>query len=71
MSNERDRLLEALSSDGSICRSCAEGNGATWPKGHCATFWGGPCCICLKKASCCAVSDYDWPNKNIKLDREL
>lgn len=72
LNSEKDRLLEGLASDGSICYLCAELHGAVWPEGHCATFWGGQCSICLtQKTSCCAVSDYDWPNKNVKLDREI
>jgi len=71
LNSEKDRLLKALESDGSICHSCAEKYGGAWPDGHCATMWGGQCYICLRKTSCCAVSDWDWPNKDVDLDREF
>lgn len=71
LDSEADRLQKALSSDGSICSNCAKKYGAIWPKCHCATFWSGQCYICRKETSCCAVSDYDWPDKTVNLDREL
>ena len=46
----------------SICPDCAKENGATWPVGHCATFWPAPCGVCGKDEVVCDVSDYNWPH---------
>ncbi len=45
----------------SICPDCAKINGATWPRGHCATFWTGKCEVCGEETSLCDVSDWNWP----------
>ena len=45
----------------SLCSECAKDNGATWPIGHCATFWNGTCQVCGKETGLCDVSDWDWP----------
>jgi hypothetical protein len=57
----------------SICRDCAKENGATWPQGHCATFWMDKCQVCGRVLSLCDVSDWNWPQgkrpKTFSLER--
>jgi hypothetical protein len=55
---KKDKLVGVFT----ICRECAEHNGAVWPTGHVATFWTGGCDVCLTEKGVCDVSDWNWPN---------
>lgn len=54
-----------------ICDSCAKTNGGTWPKDHVATFSMGTCGVCGRNDATCALSDWSWPGRKTKLDREF
>jgi len=58
--NRKPRDISELK-NGSICNDCAFDFNLSWPKGHCATFWNGPCSQCEKdKMSCCSTGDYNY-----------
>ena len=56
-------LKKKLKEAKSICWECAQDNGATMDSGACNTFWHDECDICIKKRSCCAVTDWKWPKE--------
>lgn len=74
MTSKRNVIHKAVSHGAEfyLCGQCAEGAGGRWPEGHKATFHGGTCYVCSKKASLCALSDWQWPTGwGSKLDREF
>jgi hypothetical protein len=56
---------------GAICSDCAQALGATWPQGHCATWWEGTCDVCQTEKPCSARTDWDWKNKQLSRNREF
>jgi len=68
----KERRIQKFLNDGAaICHDCADSHGATWPKGHCATFWSGVCSFCEKDISVCDIYDYNWAENDITHLREL
>ena len=60
---------------GYICSECAEAKGATWPKGHMATWHTGECSQCGKTKSLCCWTDWAWAdakrNMSANMRREI
>jgi hypothetical protein len=55
-----------------ICFDCANAEGGVWPKHHVATIGPGHCPNCKRdEIPTCALSDWDWPGRETKLDREI
>jgi hypothetical protein len=54
------------------CAPCATVAGGAWPVGHIATFSieNGECIQCKKEVATCALSDWNWPGRRTKLERE-
>lgn len=58
--------------DISVCFECARRAGGTWPEGHVATVGPGHCPECKRDdVETCALSDWNWPGRGPKLDREF
>ncbi len=51
------------SSDNAICSECANKLGGTSPEDYVCTMWMGKCPYCLQEKYCCALSDYNWPDR--------
>jgi hypothetical protein len=54
-----------------ICSDCATKAGGVWPKDHVATFHVGGCAECRQEKATAALSDWSWPGRRTKLDREF
>lgn len=72
ISNDKALKVEKFLNEGAaICHDCALSNKATWPKGHCATFWSGVCSFCEDEVSVCDMYDWDWAERDVSHLREL